>query len=117
MDKIIVSLSGAVIIGLIYWFFFAKKENVAQAGDELTIIVDGGYKPDVIRLREGHKTTLTFIRKDSNSCLEDLIIPDYKIKKYLPMNTPVDVTLSPTKKGITDFHCGMNMFFGKLEVI
>lgn len=83
---------------------------------KLTIIVDGGYKPNIIKIKQGVPVALTFIRKDANSCLEELIFPDYKIKEYLPMNVPVTITLNPPHPGKSGFHCGMNMFHGRIEV-
>lgn len=100
----------------IYWFFFGKKEETNEVSDTISITVDGGYKPSVIKLPKNKAVTLTFLRKDSNSCLEEVIFPDYKIKEYLPLNKPVTITLSPPHKS-GQFHCGMNMFFGKLEVV
>lgn len=117
MEKIIVTATGLGLVAAIYWFFFGKKEEHMEVKDSLTIIVDGGYKPNTIRLKQGKKTTLTFIRKDTNSCLEELVFPDYKIKEYLPMNKPVTVTLSPSEKGTSVFHCAMNMFHGRIEIV
>lgn len=117
MDKLIVTLAGVGLIAAIYWFFFAKKEEAMEATTELTVQVDGGYKPSVIKVKKNQPVTLTFIRRDSNSCLEELIFPDYKIKEYLPLNQPVKVTLSPPHPGKSGFHCGMNMFHGKIEVV
>jgi plastocyanin domain-containing protein len=114
MDKIIVSSVGIAFIGAIYWFFFGKIE---KSSSETHILVDGGYKPSVIRIPQGKSTTLTFVRKDPNTCLEDFYIPDFKIKEYLPMNKPVVITLTPPSKGTFGFHCGMNMFHGKIEVV
>src|SRR3989338_69709 len=100
MDKLIVTISGIGLIGAIYWFFFGVKEKAVTTIDKsITISVDGGYKPKSIKIPMSKKTTLIFIRKDDNSCLEDLILPDFKIKKFLPMHTPVTVTLSPTRPG------------------
>lgn len=117
MNNIIVTTIGTGVIAFIYWFFFGKKGEAMEASNALTILVDGGYKPGIIRLKQGKSVTLTFIRKDSNSCLEELYFPDYKIKEYLPMNTPVKVTLSPPHSGKSGFHCGMNMFHGRIEVV
>lgn len=117
MDKFIVTIFGIGLIGAIYWFFFGKKEEAMEATNALTIVVDGGYKPNLIKIKENQPVTLTFIRKDPNTCLEELIFPDYKIKEYLPMNTPITVTLPPPHPGKSGFHCGMNMFHGRIEVI
>ena len=117
MDKIIVTITGIATIAGIYWFFFGKKEEAMTASDAWTIIVEGGYKPNVIKIPKNRSATLTFIRKDTNSCLEEIVFPDYKIKEYLPLNKEVTITLSPPHPGTSGFHCGMSMFHGRLEVV
>ncbi len=115
-DKILVILGGAGLLIFIYWFFFGKKEEAAVAGDRIDVLVDGGYKPDKIRIKKGRKTTLVFERKDPNACLEEIIIPDFKIKEYLPLNKKVEISLTPEKSGTFQTHCGMGMFHGKIIV-
>lgn len=117
MDKIFVTLTGLISIIGIYWFFFGKKEEVQEAGDTVTIVVEGGYKPNTIKIKQGKPVTLTFLRKDPNTCLEEINFPDYKIKEYLPLNKPVTINLSPPHPKIGSFYCGMNMFHGRIEVI
>ncbi len=114
LDKVIVTAIGIVTIAFIYWFFFGKQEKAVEASGEIKIIVEGGYKPSVVKVQPGQETKLTFIRRDENSCLEEIILPDFKIKQYLPLNQPVTVTIMPTQKGEFDFHCGMNMYHGKV---
>ena len=107
---------GIGLLGFIYWFFFGKKEEAESAGGFVGIVVDGGYKPSVIKIKKGQETKLSIIRRDSNSCLEDIILPDFKINKYLPLNENVELTIKPTKRGEYSFHCGMNMYHGKIIV-
>lgn len=116
MDKVIVSLVG--LIGIIFtcWFFFGKKEEEVEVKDTLDIIVDGGYNPSTLVLQQNKNTTLNFIRKDSNSCLEEVVLPDFKIKKYLPLGEKVTITITPKTAGVFPFSCGMNMFHGKIIV-
>lgn len=116
MDKIIVTITGFFSILGIYWFFFGKKEETMNASDTWTITVDGGYKPNVIKIPKDNPATLTFIRKDENTCLEEVVFPDYKIKKYLPLNEPVIITL-PYPHKTSGFHCGMSMFRGRIETV
>ncbi len=125
LSQIIVTVLGLGSITLIYWFFFGDKtsENVKESlkTDQkgkmsVNIIVDGGYKPAVIFLDKGKKTTLKIIRKDSNTCLSDIILPDFKLSKYLPLNKEVQINVTPEKEGEYLFHCGMNMFHGKIVV-
>lgn len=120
MDKTIVTLTGALAIAGIYWFFFGKKSGEAGSGsarEEWDIIVSGGYKPGTVTIPQGKPSTITFTRKDPNSCLEEIVIPDFKIKKFLPLNEPVAIILSPTKPGTYGIRCGMNMYHGKIVVI
>ncbi len=116
-DKIFVSLAGAGLIGFIWWFFFGRKDNVSTSSDgKIEIIVDGGYKPSVIKIKKGQKTAISLLRKDSNACLEEFILSDFKIKEYLPVGKKVEIEITPDKIGEFGFHCGMNMFHGKVIV-
>ena len=116
IDNIIVTVAGIGIIGFIYWFFLMKKEKAVVGGDVVDIKVDGGYSPDTISVAKGKKTTLRFTRKDPSSCLEEVVIPEFKVRKFLPLNQAVSIELSPEKAGEYEFVCGMNMFHGKLIV-
>ena len=119
LDQILVTLGGFCIIAFVWWFFFSKKSSFSEAKDfdgDIDIIVEGGYKPSVIKIHKGRKVKISFTRKDENSCLEEIIIPDFKIKQYLPMNKKVEVTINPQKPGEYEMHCGMNMFHGKILV-
>ena len=117
MDKIIVAISGLGLVWFIYWFFFGKKDNIGLASNgRINVIVDGGYKPSVIKIKKRQTTTISLSRKDSNSCLEEFVFPDFKIKKYLPIGERVDIKIIPKKSGEFGFHCGMNMFHGKVIV-
>ena len=116
INEIIVSLASLIGIIFTYWFFFTKKEEVVSVDSSVSIIVDGGYQPEVISIPSGKSTKINFIRKDPSSCLEEVIIPDFKIRKYLPMNEKVTIELAPKEAGTFTVSCGMNMFHGKIFV-
>lgn len=116
MDKAIVAILGTGLIGAIYWFFFGKKDGVVVASGSIDIVVDGGYKPAFIQVKNGVTTTLRITRKDKNSCLEEIILPEFKIKQYLPLNETTEIMIKPIESGEFAFHCGMNMYHGKLKV-
>ena len=117
LDKVIVLIVSVASIVFTYWFFLMKKEKeVAATSDSIDIVVKGGYNPEVISIPYGKTTTLNFIRKDSNSCLEEVVLGDFKVRKYLPVNEKVSVELTPEKKGEFGYSCGMNMFHGKIVV-
>ncbi len=123
MDKIIVTIIGIAGITGIYWFFFGNKSGKDGSGSSgevrgnWSIMVEGGYKPAAIYIPIGKTSTITFTRKDPNSCLEEIVLPDFKIKKFLPVGKPVAISVSPTKPGSYDMHCGMNMFHGRIIVV
>ncbi len=116
MDKLIVTGLGIALTGFIYWFFFGKRDEATEAKTEWNIRVSGGYQPSTITIPRGKRATLTFTREDPNSCLEDIVIEKFKIKRFLPLNEPVTVTLSPGSAGTFEMHCGMNMFHGRIIV-
>lgn len=116
MDKIIIVVLGIAGIIFTYWFFLMKKDQVIEVSDSIDITVEGGYKPDVISIPEGKTTKINFLRKDSSSCLEEVVLGDFKIRKFLPLNEKVSIEITPKKKGEFGFSCGMGMFHGKLVV-
>lgn len=125
MDKILVIIFGLTGIAFTYWFFLMKKdEEVIAVSDsvdsvgslQVDIVVKGGYSPSTISIPQGKTTKISFVRKDPSSCLEEVVLSDFKIKKYLPLNEKVTVEVTPKEKGEYNFECGMNMFHGKIVV-
>lgn len=117
-DKIFVIAVSIIGIGFTYWFFLMKKEKeVVVTGDFLDIKVDGGYQPDFISIPKDKTTKLIFQRVDPSTCLEEVVLSDFKIRKYLPLNKKVTIEITPKQTGEFPFSCGMNMFHGKLKVI
>ena len=119
LDKIVVTMVGTGLVGLVYWFFFGKRSTPAEASANyggVDVVVDGGYKPSVIKVERGKDIKLGILRKDPNSCLEEIVLPDFKIKQYLPLNKKVEINIKTTKAGTFPFHCGMNMYHGKIIV-
>lgn len=123
-NKILVTLIGFAAIVFIYWFFLMKKKRAVSVIDsvdstgslQVDIIVDGGYSPMAIAIPFGKTTKINFLRKDPSSCLEEVVISDFKIKKFLPLNEKVVVEITPDKPGEFAFACGMNMYHGKIIV-
>jgi plastocyanin domain-containing protein len=116
-DKIFVLIFGLIGVIFTFWFFFMKKSKKArEVQGEVRITVDGGYNPDVISVPIGKPTKIIFFRKDPSSCLEEVVLPDFKIKKYLPLNEEVTIEITPNKTGEFEIVCGMNMFHGRIIV-
>ena len=116
IDKIIVTILSIAGIGFTYWFFLMKKDEVVSVTDSVDILVEGGYNPSSISIPKGKTTKINFTRRDPSSCLEEVVLSDFKIKKYLPLNKTVTVEITPKESGTYNFSCGMNMFHGKIIV-
>ncbi len=118
LDKILVAFTSIAGIGFIYWFFLGKKDEtvVTVENNSVDIVVEGGYKPNIISIPKGKTTTLNFMRRDPSSCLEEVVISDFKIRKYLPLNKVMPIEINPKESGEYNFECGMNMFHGKIIV-
>ena len=119
--KFLVTLGGLALIGTeMWWFLFSKtkaqKATSHQGIQELEITVDGGYTPDRIVVQVGQPVRLNFLRKDPNSCLEKVLLPDFHKAVDLQLNQTTSIEFIPEKPGEYTFHCGMNMFRGVLAV-
>lgn len=115
-DKIVVLMSGGSAILFIIWFFLMKQDQAVAVSDAIEIEVKGGYNPATISVHKGKVTKLIFFRSDENSCLEEVVIADYKVRKFLPLNQKVTLEIKPLEAGEHDISCGMNMFHGKIIV-
>src|SRR4051812_2226766 len=122
----LVLLGGLAAIGWVNWYFFVasrRSSQVASAqtptapGDgpsTVTVVVDGGYDPATIRVRAGAPVRLVFDRRDTSSCSEEIVFPDFGVRKYLPTGQRTVIEVTPPTPGTYDFMCGMSMLRGRL---
>lgn len=75
-----------------------------------------GYTPSSVDVKKGEEVVLRFTRTTKSECLAEVVIPDLKIKKELPLNTPVEIPLKLDKEGKVGFQCGMAMVKGTINV-
>ena len=78
-------------------------------------ITDKGLTPEKVEVAAGVPIELVFTRQTDKTCATEIEVPSLKVKKPLPLNEPVAITLTPVKDDIA-FACGMNMLKGKLVV-
>jgi plastocyanin domain-containing protein len=119
-----VVLAGVAGIAWVNWYFFLAGRapaiaGVAPAGDgrgtqEQIITVDGGYSPAVVRVKAGRPVRLVFDRKDSGSCSDEVVFPEFGVRRFLPTGKKTVVEVTPPKAGRYDFTCGMSMLRGAL---
>jgi plastocyanin domain-containing protein len=119
--KIAVVFGGLTLVGGELWWFLGRKQQQQQATQtngvqEVLITVDGGYRPDRVIVNVGEPVRLSLDRLDNNSCLDEVLIPDFGISTHLPIGQTTTVEFTPTKPGEYTFTCGMRMFRGVIEV-
>jgi len=117
----VVLIAGIAAIAWVNWYFlFAERRSAAATtkGDrqEVVIAVKGGYDPGVIQLRKDVPTRLIFDRQETSSCSEEIVIPAFGIRKFLPAFQQTVVELTPKESGTFEITCGMSMLHGKLVV-
>jgi len=79
-------------------------------------VTEQGFQPSSVTVRANVPAKITFLRQTDQTCATEVAIPDYNIKRALPLNQPVVVEFTPKKTGEVTFMCGMNMFRGKVVV-
>jgi plastocyanin domain-containing protein len=113
--------AGIAAIAWVNWYFFVAERRAVAAStsggvQEVRIEVKGGYDPGTVRLKRGVKTRLVFDRQETSSCSEEIVIPEFGVKKFLPPFRQTAVEITPAKAGTFDITCGMSMLHGKLVV-
>ena len=110
----------AVLLPALGWFFFGPRRSQAAQLDggvqRIVVTVQGGYSPDVIRLREGVPAELIFDRRESGDCTSRVVFPDLAVSAALPAFERTTVRLLPAAAGSFSFACGMSMIHGSLIV-
>ena len=89
------------------------KQRVQTARVEIN---KRGYRPPSLRLRRGVPAEVTFVRTTDATCAKEIVLPDFGIRRALPLNEPVVISFTPNEKGTFIFVCGMNMMRGQLIV-
>lgn len=118
----LVVLGGLGAVLWVNWYFFLANRGSAQAAvgsggvQEVTVVVRGGYEPSQIRVKKGAPVRLVFDRQETSPCSEELALPDFSVRKFLPAHRKTVVELTPERAGSFDFTCGMSMLRGRLTV-
>ena len=122
-----VVLCAVAAIAWINWYFFFAGRNPALAMTavsggygggvaEVMITVDGGYSPNAVRVQAGSPVRLVFDRRDDSNCSEEIVLPDFGIRRFLPTGQRTSIEFTPPAAGRYVFTCGMSMLRGTLLV-
>jgi plastocyanin domain-containing protein len=64
----------------------------------------------------GKPITIVVTRKSDQTCATEIVFPDQGIRKPLPLNQAVEITLPSSPPHEISYGCGMNMITGKVIV-
>jgi Cu+-exporting ATPase len=120
-DRVAAIVAGVLLLAGIYVFFFGKRKAVRAAAGRsgaqtVTVVVQGGYKPDLIVARRGVPLKMIFDRREESPCSDEIVVPEFGIRRALPAHAKTELTVTPERTGEFEFTCGMNMLHGKILV-
>lgn len=117
-----VVVAGLAAIAWVNWYFFLAGRTTAEAAvgaagvQQVTITVQGGYQPAHVKVKQGSPVRLVFDRQETSGCSEEVVFPDFGIRKFLPAHRQTTVEITPERAGSYEFTCGMSMLRGRLTV-
>lgn len=121
--QIAVTLIGILAIAWVNYYFFAAGRRAAVTAtpegtgpQRVRIEVKGGYSPALIKVHAGRPVRLEFFRNETNGCTEEVVLPDFGIRTFLPAHQTTPVDFTPQKPGSYEFTCGMGMVRGRVVV-
>lgn len=118
----LVVTAGIAAIAWVNWYFLiaGRRGSVAAAvagaagRQDIAITVEGGYTPATVHVAAGRPVRLTFDRRESSGCSEEVVFPDFALRRYLPANERTVIDITPPAPGTYAFTCGMGMLQGRL---
>ena len=122
IDRIVAIVLGSLLCGFLYAFFFGTRRRVRAAvtdtgTQQITIAVAGGYDPDVIVAKKDVPLRLVFDRREANPCSDEVILPEFEMRRALPAFQKTTIEVIPKRTGEFPFSCGMNMLHGTIKVV
>jgi plastocyanin domain-containing protein len=122
ITDVLVLLGAVAAIAWVNWYFFFAERAAASATagaggvQEVAIRVSGGYTPGRVRVRAGQPVRLTFDRQETSGCSEEVVLPDFGIRRFLPAHQKTSIEFTPREAGTYEFTCGMSMLRGQITV-
>jgi plastocyanin domain-containing protein len=112
--RAVMGLAGLFVIAAIGC---SKSESAARTGATVTaqgptkVTVDAqGFTPSEVHVEKGKPLSLVFTRTTDGTCATEVVFPELKLKKDLPLNTPVSIDVPTEQARTLAFQCGMGMY-------
>ena len=115
-----VALGALALIAFVNWFFLGKNDKPVAATAtapggvvDVAVRVEGGYTPSTIEVPAGSRVRMTLDRREDNPCSDEIVIPDFGIRRALPAFATTELEFTATA-GRHEFSCGMGMLHGAI---
>ena len=74
------------------------------------IVDDKGFTPSHVEVQKGKPASLVFVRMTDDTCAKEVVFPDLKLEKDLPLRTAVNIDIPTSDARTLTFQCGMAMY-------
>jgi plastocyanin domain-containing protein len=82
-----------------------------EGARQVKVIVDAkGFTPSEVKADKGKPLSLVFVRTTEGTCAKQVVFPELKLEKDLPLSTAVTVDVPTGEARTLTFQCGMAMY-------
>jgi plastocyanin domain-containing protein len=74
------------------------------------IVDDQGFTPSRVEVQKGKPASLVFVRTTDDTCAKEVVFPELKLEKELPLRTAVNIDVPTSDSRTLTFQCGMAMY-------
>jgi plastocyanin domain-containing protein len=90
---------------------------VPPTGGAVNITADEkGFSPTEVRATKGAPLSLIFTRTSDNTCAREVVFPELKVRRPLPLNQPGAIAMPTDGDRTYRFQCGMAMWEGSVVI-
>lgn len=94
----------------------AQAEPAPRVPERVVEVTASGLVPVRVSVPAGTAFDLVLIRRVEQTCGTEVSIPDFGIRRELPLNTRVSIRIPAREPGELTFSCGMDMLKGVIVV-
>jgi plastocyanin domain-containing protein len=105
-------------VAIAFFTFSCSRNNASpSASGTLSVTADGeGFHPSTVDVKKGAPLTLEFKRTSDATCATEVVFPELKLEKKLPLGEVVAIQVPTDVDRTIGFQCGMGMYKSKIIV-